>query len=246
MSAILGLITARGGSKGVPGKNIRPIGGRPLIEWTIESAFGAGELSHVVVSTDDGEIAAVAREAGASVPFVRPPALAEDDSSHVDVVEHALTWFMSEMGPDLSYVVLLQPTSPFRTAEDIDAAVRLAGETEANAVVSVCEASEHPYLCREQAEDGTLHDFIPCGIAYRRRQALPRVYHPNGAIYCIRPEVLVTRRTFFPAGTYPYVMPQERSLQIDTMWDLRVAELVMLDLMTMEVRDGTYDTVLPW
>ncbi len=225
---MLGLITARGGSKGVPRKNLCPVGGRPLIEWTIDAALKAGRLDRVVVSTDDPEIAQAARDAGGDTPFLRPAKLARDETPHIDVVLHALDW-LSERGDEYEYVALLQPTSPLRTSEDIDEAVGLAIRRSAEAVVSVVETHDHPYLTRRMNEDGTLSEFVRCDIAYPRRQDLPAAFALNGAVFVNRPESLKSCRSFCPHGALAYVMPPERSLQIDTPWDLRLVGLVLDD-----------------
>lgn len=223
----LGLITARGGSKGLPGKNVRMTAGKPLIAWTLEAALKAKSLDRTIVSTDDREIAETARRFGGEAPFMRPPELARDDSPHVDVVLHALAWLDEEQDFRPDYVVLLQPTSPLRTAEDIDGAVALARSKKADAVVSVCETHDHPYLVRRIAENGTLEEFLPCPLSYARRQDLPPAYALNGAIYVIRPSALVAARTFLPSSTQAFVMPADRSYQIDTAADLRWVEFVL-------------------
>jgi CMP-N,N'-diacetyllegionaminic acid synthase len=220
----LGLVTARGGSKGLPGKNVRVVGGKPLIAWTLEAAQNAAMLNRVVVSTDDREIAETARRCGAEVPFMRPAELAGDASPHVDVVLHALAWLDEREDYRPDYVVLLQPTSPLRTAEDIDAAVRLAWEKNSDAVVSVCATHDHPYLVRRLTGDGRLEEFVSCPLAYARRQDLPPAYALNGALYVSRPEAIRTAQTMCPAGALAYVMPPERSLQIDSAWELRMAD----------------------
>ena len=228
MTRVLGLITARGGSKGVPRKNLCPVGGRLLIDWTIDAALKAGRLDRVVVSTDDPEIAQAARNAGGDTPFLRPAELARDETPHIDVVLHALDW-LSERGDEYEYVVLLQPTSPLRTAADIDDAVDLAVRRDADAVVSVVETHDHPYLTRRMTEDGTLAEFVHCDIAYPRRQDLPAAYALNGAVFVNRRETLMGSGSFCPPGALAYVMPPERSLQIDTLWDLRLVGLVLDD-----------------
>jgi CMP-N-acetylneuraminic acid synthetase len=225
----LGLVTARGGSKGLPGKNLLPLAGKPLIAWTLEAARKARSLDRVIVSTDDPKIAETARQFGGEVPFMRPPELARDDSPHVDVVLHALAWLDEHKDDRPDYVVLLQPTSPFRTAEDIDAAVALAVGKNADAVVSVCEAHDHPYLTRRLSAGGALEEFFPCPIKYARRQDLQRAFALNGAIYIVRRTSFDQSRTLCPSGALAYLMPIERSLEIDTPWDLRIASLIMSD-----------------
>jgi len=229
MSDILGLVTARGGSKGIPRKNIVPLTGRPLIAWTIEAARLAQSVKRVIVSTDDPEIAAVAQAWGAEVPFMRPAELARDDSPHMDVVVHAIEWLMSNENWYPDYVLLLQPTSPLRMAEDIDAAVTLALQRDADGVVSVSEAPSHPYLIKRITEEGCLVNFLAKPEGYLPRQSFPPAYFVNGAIYLGRREVLLQKRTWYTQRTYAYVMPPERSLDIDTPWDLYLADLVLRD-----------------
>jgi len=226
---VIGLITARGGSKSIPGKNIRLLAGKPLIAWTIEAALQCKELSRVIVSTDDTKIAEVARQWGAEVPFIRPTELSQDDSPHISVVLHAIHWMEGKQGLCPDYVMLLQPTSPFRTVEDVRQAIKLAKDRQAVAVVSVCEAEKHPYLCKRILDDGTLSEFIKTEIGYLRRQALPPAHALNGAIYLNKRSSLIQDQTLLPAATIAYVMPQERSLDVDTPWDWHVADLILKD-----------------
>lgn len=208
---VLALVTARGGSKGLPRKNVLPAGGRPLIAWTIGAATGAEFVSRVAVSTDDDEIMEAARAWGADVPFQRPPALASDTAASIDVVLHAL-----EQLPGYDYVVLLQPTSPLRTAADIDAALRLAEASGAPACVSVCEAAQSPYWMYRLDGDGRLASLLESPVTASRRQDLPPVYVLNGAIYVARVDWLRETRSFLGTGCIAYPMPVERSLDIDT------------------------------
>lgn len=224
---IFGLITARGGSKGILRKNISPVAGKPLIAWTIEAAQNSKVLSRLIVSTDDEDIAAVAEDFNAEVPFRRPAELAQDNSPHTDVIVHAVKWLQAEQGNLPDYVMLLQPTSPCRTAKDIDRAGRLAIERRAEAVFSVYPTSAHPYLCKRIATDGTLTDFVNKPAGYLSRQNLPPAYALNGAIFLIRCE-LVFREAFWENLTVlPYIMPEERSLDIDTEWDLYLADTIL-------------------
>lgn len=231
---ILGLITARGGSKGLPRKNVLPLAGKPMIAWSIEAARASANLARVIVSTDDEEIAHVSRDWGAEVPFMRPTELARDDSTHFAVVQHAVEWVATHdhMYPD--YVLLLQPTSPLRTTEDIDASIELARQTQAPAIVSVCEADQHPYLVKRLAEDGSLADFVKTEIAYLRRQVLPVAYFVNGAIYLNQRTSLLETQQFLPPGTRPYIMPLQRSFDVDTSWDFHLAGLVLSDRLTTQ------------
>ena len=226
-SHVVGVITARGGSKSIPKKNIALLAGKPLIAWTIETALRSAALSRVIVSTNDIEIAEVAREWGAEAPFLRPAELARDDSPHIPVVVHAVEWLESHEDTRPDYVLLLQPTSPLRSVEDIDNAIRLGLEKDADSVVSVCQASSHPYLAKCLTADGRLQDFVPKPEGYLPRQALTPAYVVNGALYLARRDVLIEKQTFYTERTYAYVMPPERSLDIDTPWDLYLADLIL-------------------
>ena len=222
----LGIITARGGSKGVPGKNIKPLAGKPLICWTIEAALASNAIDSLVVSTDDAQIASIARECGAEVPFMRPAELATDASGSLDAILHALDWMKTHRGISPEWTLLLQPTSPLRTAEDITAAVALQRDKGADAVVSICESPHPVEWFRRLGPNGEL---LPLGMwdSPSRRQEAVKTYSLNGAIYLVRTEVLVRAKSFYPEGTIGYVMPPERSLDIDTPWDFHLANLVM-------------------
>lgn len=224
---VLGLVPARGGSESVPGKNLVEVGGRPLIAWTIEAANRAASIDRVVVTTDSEEIAAEARRCGAEAPFLRPEELARADTPGIEAVLHAVRWLEKQEGYRPDWVMLLQPTSPLREPEDIDGAVRLALEKRADAVVGVCDVTHHPYWAKAVAEDGRLVEFLTLDREYARRQDLPAVYGINGAIYAARRQVLLDRESFYTDRTWPWVMPPDRSLDVNIAWDVRVADLVL-------------------
>ncbi|HEY5755388.1 MAG TPA: acylneuraminate cytidylyltransferase family protein [Steroidobacter sp.] len=216
---VLAVITARGGSKGLPGKNIRPLAGRPLIGWTIEAAHQSSLIDRTVLSTDDEAIAVVARQCNCDVPFMRAPALAADDSSSMDVMLDAL-----DRVPGYDIAVLLQPTSPLRTAQDIDNAIRACISSGAPGCVSVCEAEESPYWMYVLDAEARMRPLLPDLNNARRRQDLPPVHVLNGAVYVSRVDVLRQERAFVVAGTVAYPMTRERSADIDTEQDLLIAE----------------------
>lgn len=226
---VLAIITARGGSKGIPRKNVKLLAGKPLIAWTIEAALECSGLSRTVVSTNDSEIAQICRKWGAEVPFMRPAKLALDNSPHMDAILHAVEWLMIHENWYPDYVMLLQPTSPLRTAQDIDAAVALAIQRNADGIVSVSEAPAHPYLIKGIKEDGSMFDFMKKPEGYLHRQSFAPAYVVNGAIYLARRDVLLTRHTWYTERTYAYIMPPERSLDIDTPWDFYLADLILRD-----------------
>jgi CMP-N-acetylneuraminic acid synthetase len=220
--AVLGLIPARGGSKGIHRKNIRTIAGKPLLTWTIEVALKAKGVDAVVVSTDDEEIAEIALSAGAMVPFMRPAALAADDTPGVDPVLHALGLL-----PQFNEVLLLQPTSPLRTAFDIEGVLALGNETGAPSIVTVCESEDHPDWMYRIDTTGRLEPLMRTQSA-KRRQDLPDVYTLNGAIYYARSEWLRKHRSFLGVETLGYLMPMERSIDIDNPLQWQLAELFLL------------------
>ena len=226
---MLAVIPARSGSKGLPHKNVRLLGGKPLIAYTIQAALGASSLDRAVVSTDDGEIAKVARNYGAETPFLRPKELAEDETLAEPVVAHALRWLEESENYLPDYVMLLQPTSPLRTSEDIDNCIEIALEKDADGVVSVCVPKHHPYLIKRLGDQGEIGDFLPLDRPYKRRQDMPPAYALTGAVYLVKRQILLERQTFYTDRTFPYIMPAERSMDIDTKWDLDLAEMILKD-----------------
>lgn len=227
MASVLGLVTARGGSKGVPRKNLRPVAGRPLIAWTLDAAKGSRRLTHVLVSTDDPEIVLAARGEGVEAPFLRPTEFAGDASPHIDVVLHALDWLRSNRGETYDYVCLLQPTSPLRTAQDIDGVIDLAVSREADAVVSISPSPVLPNLIYRMDADAALTPLLPPVQGYARRQDLPAAYVLNGAIYVNRAESLRRERSFAPPGALGFLMPADRSLDVDEEADLLAADAAL-------------------
>jgi CMP-N,N'-diacetyllegionaminic acid synthase len=223
---VLAVITARAGSRGVPRKNIYLVGGRPLIEWSIVAAQHAESVQRVVVSTDSEEIAAIARRCGAEVPWLRPHELARDETPGVDPVLHLVETFQQDEGYRPDFVMLLQPTSPLRTSSDIDAAVSLATSTGAEAVVSVCPVAQHPAWMKRIGARGELVD-SPDAEVLAPRQQLPSMFILNGAIYLTATTTLLRTRSFYAADTRAYVMPPERSLDVDTPWDMHLADLAL-------------------
>jgi CMP-N,N'-diacetyllegionaminic acid synthase len=216
--SVLAVITARGGSKGVPGKNVRMVAGKPLLGWTIDAARRSRYIDRLVLSTDDPQIMALATTLGCEAPFQRSAALATDAASSIDVVLDAI-----ERCPGHDYVVLLQPTSPLRTAEDIDGALEQCQARSAPACVSVCQATQSPYWMFT-LDGGVLAALLPQRTA-TRRQDLPAAYVLNGAVYVAQIEWLRESRAFIGAQTIAYEMPVERSVDIDNEFELRIAEL---------------------
>lgn len=225
-SDCVALITARGGSKRIPGKNTRPLCGRPLIGWTIEEALAVKRLRRVIVSTDCHEIAAASREAGAEIPYIRPAALSGDHSSHYDVIAHALDQLEKEEGRLPKLLCLLQPTSPLRSAADIDATIKLVESTNADCGFSASRATSHPALLY-RLERGRAQPYLPPQTAYLRSQDLEPLYQINGAVYVLRPASFRRRRTLLSGDPVVHVMPWERSVDVDEEYDLIVAEALL-------------------
>lgn len=224
---VLAVIPARAGSKRLPEKNLAELAGRPLIAWTICAALEAGFIQTVMVSTDSDRIAEASRRHGAEVPFLRPAELADDTASSVDVVLHALDAYQ-QRGQTFDYVLLLQPTSPLRTAQDIQAGWQLLRDKQADAVISVCEVEHSPLWSNRLPEDGSLAGFLRPEVLGKRSQDLPVHYRLNGALYLISVSRLMQERRFMlDQGAYALIMPRERSVDIDTSLDLKFASLML-------------------
>ena len=225
---IIAVIPARGGSKRLPGKNLRPLAGKPLIAWSIEAALASNCIDRVIVSTEDDDIAEAARRYGADVPFKRPLKLAGDEVMTPPVIRHAVEAMSADLPSSIEFVLTLQATSPLRTGEDIDEVVRIARSNDADAVISIAKASIHPRHGRVIDSQGRLvpvaefESLLP--LPYQQENA---VYYPNGAIYLSTIDSLFAHDTLFPPGTFPYVMDDIRSVDIDTEWDFLIAEYAL-------------------
>lgn len=225
---ILALIPARGGSKRLPRKSVLPLQGKPLIAWTIEAALRCSAIDEVCVSTDDPEIRDVSLSHGAKVPFLRPTALASDTASSADVALHALDFYQQETGVSYDILILLQPTAPLRTTGDIEAALTLYFDRDARNVVSVCETDHSPLWCNTLPPDGSLGGFLRADLKRTRSQDLPTYYRVNGSIYIVDVAEFRTHKEFFlDDDSYAYIMPRERSIDIDDRLDLLFAEAAM-------------------
>lgn len=221
--SVLAIVTARGGSKGIPGKNIMEIAGRPLIQWSIDAAHASRYVDRLILSSDDAAIIEVARKGGCEVPFVRDASLATDEASSIDVLVDALQRVSGH-----HIVVLLQPTSPLRTAADVDGTIARLMESKASACVTVREAEEHPYWTFRFGADGRLERFAePDGGMPQRRQDLPQAWCLNGAVYAAHVDWFLRNRTFLSAETVGFPMPAERSLDVDTFEDIEKLNLLL-------------------
>jgi CMP-N,N'-diacetyllegionaminic acid synthase len=225
---VLAVIPARGGSKGVPRKNIRLVCGKPLIAYTIETARAAGVFYRVIVSSDDQEIIAVSREYGADVPFVRPSELAQDETPMVPVIRHAVEFIEDKDEVILDYVCVLQPTEPLRTVNDIRAAIRKILDTGADSVISVCRMDDlHPVFMKRIENDRLLPFCLPEPEGLRRQDVSPPAYVRNGVVYVAKRDVLMKRNSLYGEDCRPYVMPPESYLTVDTELQLRLVELLL-------------------
>lgn len=227
MSQVLGLVPARGGSKGVPGKNIRPLAGRPLLEYTARVARASGVIDRLVLSTDSPEIAEVGRRAGLDVPFLRPAALAADDTPMLPVVRYTLDG-LAEQGWTPEILVILQPTSPLRRAEHIRDAVTILRETQADSVVTVVEVPRHlspDYVMR--IEDGRLRTFLPEGAKVTRRQDARQAYSRDGTVYACWTRTITRFGNIYGEECRPLVVDAQDSLSIDSPADWDAAERML-------------------
>lgn len=221
---ITSIITARGGSKGIPRKNIKLLNGKPVIAYSIEASTSNNLIKNTFVTTEDKEIAEISKKFNAEV-IKRPDELAQDNSTSVDVILHALDYLEDKSKlPDI--FVLLQPTSPLRSSNDITNAIELFKENECRGLVSVC-AQDHGGMLNLSIDDGYLNHVSDKNHFQIRRQDLPQLYYPNGAIYITTPESMRKSKTFFPEKTIPYIMPQERSIDLDSEFDFKFAEFLL-------------------
>ncbi len=227
---ILSLIPARGGSKGLPRKNVRLLLGKPLIAWTIEQALKSKYLDKIIVSTDDEQIAEISKRYGAEVPFMRPKELAKDESLTIDVILHALNWF-EERGEKFDYLALLEPTSPLRKINDIDNSIKklIDNEIYSDSLVSVGKLSlEHPFVSKKIDENGYIKVFYETEdpLITRRQELLP-AYFPYGVIYLSKISTLRKYKTFYQEKTIPFFIERWQNYEVDDIWDFIVIEAIM-------------------
>ena len=232
---MLAIIPARGGSKGLPGKNIKPLLGKPLIAYAVEAALKSKYIDRVIVSTDDEEIARVAREAGAEVPFMRPAELASDTATAVDVYIHATEFMMNQTGEPIEKFMVLLPTAPLRTVDHIDAAVEAFNEKGCDTLISVTEAETPPSWYMNMDGRGCISNsgFGMKGAIVNNRQVNDAYYIPNGAIYILDYKLLKEKRTYYSDNTYGFVMSRLESIDIDNIDDFEYAEFLMKKKMSL-------------
>ena len=227
--SVIAIIPARAGSKGLPGKNIRDLCGKPLIGWTIEAGLKSKYIDVVAVSTESQDIARVARNFGAATPFMRPPELATDEATSYEVTKHMLDCYQAECNASFDYTVLLEPTSPLRDSNDIDRALEKLTETsQAKSIVGIAKTEgQNPAFLVKVRADATLVEFIDGGMRHIRRQDVEDVYFIEGSIYISETSKLLERKTFYHEKTIGYILPKWKSLEIDDEVDFIMVEALM-------------------
>ena len=222
---ILALIPARGGSKGIPNKNIIDLCGKPLIQYSIDTALSCAYIDDVVVSTDSQNIADIAIAAGAQVPFLRPACLATDTAKTIDCMLYTIQE-LSSQGKNYDYVILLQPTQPIRTPQQLEEALTLLIDNNQSSLVSVCPVEEHPILMRTIDKQGHLNSLLKINSTVRR-QDFPAVYKVNGSIYINKIDEHFNKDTSLNDNILPYIMDRSFSIDIDSLSDLKKAEKII-------------------
>ncbi|MCT4619056.1 MAG: acylneuraminate cytidylyltransferase family protein [Marinisporobacter sp.] len=223
----LAIIPARSGSKGLKDKNIKELNRKPMIAYSIEAALKSKVFDYIIVSTDSKKYAEISQEYGANVPFLRPDNLSNDEASSIDVIEHTILE-LEKRGQIFDYFMLLQPTSPLRTKEDILESIKLVFEKKANSIVSVCETEHSPLWCNILDEKLNLDNFLNKDLV-GRRQALPTYYRLNGAIYLSKIDYFIKCRDFYKEKSYAYIMDKKNSIDIDDIIDFKIAKALLND-----------------
>lgn len=232
---MIAFIPARGGSKGVPGKNIKDLCGKPLIAYTIEAALKAEGIDRVIVTTDDEDIARVAKEYGVQVPFMRPDYLASDTSSAIDVYLHATEWVMEETGEKIDKFMVLLPTVPLRNETHIDEAIAQFKADGATTLISFAEAEVPASWYHVTDDNGRVHNAgFGGGVTMSNRQNNQTYIVPNGAIYILDYDLLKNERTYYCDNTVAYVMAREDSVDIDYPMDFEIARCLMTARLAQE------------
>ena len=226
---MLAIIPARGGSKGVQKKNIRLLGGKPLIQWTIEAAMHATSIDRVILSTDDDEIAEVCKPLEVEIPFMRPKELAQDDSLAIDNYIYTIDRLNNEFHENIEEFVVLLPTSPLRTPEDIDGAIKLFQEKDADSVISCVEMTHPPFWAKRIIHDARIESYfsVDPGMLNKNRQDLDAAYIPNGSIFVFKYSLLKEKYNYYSDKTYSYIMNRERSVDIDSILDFNYVEYLI-------------------
>jgi len=226
--SFLAIIPARGGSKRLPGKNIMPLNGKPLICWTFEAANKSKYISDIAISSDCSEIIETVKKCGAEVHFKRPKEIATDSASTIEVILHTIAFYKKELNKVYDYIILLQPTSPLRKTMHIDESIDLLFSKNADAIISVCETEHSPLWCNTLRDDLNLDNFLSPDVINKRSQDLQTYYRINGAIYiCKTEKVEAEKKLFLDKNVFAYVMPKNASIDIDDEMDFKLAELLV-------------------
>jgi len=224
----LAIIPARGGSKGLPSKNIKMICGKPLIAWTIEAGLKSKYLDEVMVTTDYQKIADVAKEFGASTPFLRPNDLASDTATSFEAIEHAIDFYRKKLNQEFDLVVLLEPTSPLRIANDIDTAIEMLMNSTAESIVGICRTEDqNPAFLTYKDENNFIRGYETTEMKVLRRQDINDVYFFEGTVYISETNALLHKKTFYHNKTIGYEVPKYKSLEIDDIYDFVMVEAIM-------------------
>jgi len=224
----LAIIPARGGSKGLPGKNIKELCGKPLIAWSIEAGLKSKYIDELVVSTDYQDIADIAKEYGANVPFLRPDYLASDTATSFDAVKHTIDYYKNELNKEFDYIVLLEPTSPLREYTDIDNAIEQLLKSSANSIVGISKTEDqNPAFLINKDQNNYLSGYENKDMKVLRRQDINDVYFFEGTVYISNIEILVEKKTFYHKNTIGYEVPKYKSLEIDDIDDFIMVEALM-------------------
>ncbi|WP_028862343.1 cytidylyltransferase domain-containing protein [Psychromonas aquimarina] len=223
---VLAIIPARGGSKRLPRKNILSLAGKPLIAWSIDAAIGSQIFDQIIVNTDNSEIAEIAEQFGATVPFLRPEALASDTASSIDVIKHTLLWYL-EKGVHFTEVVLLQATSPLRNSNDIKEAFDIYTGKAASSVLSVCEVDHPTQWCNTLDDSLSMNNFVKESKRKSRSQDFDKEFRLNGAIYIWNVEQFLTQNAAIIEPSFASIMPRIRSIDIDEEIDFKIAQCLL-------------------
>ena len=224
----LAIIPARGGSKGLPGKNIKELCGKPLIAWSIEAGLNSQYLDEVVVSTDYQDIADISKQYGASAPFLRPDCLANDTATSFDAIKHTIDYYKNELNKEFDYIVLLEPTSPLRESKDIDFSIEDLINSNANSIVSIGKTEDqNPAFLVNMNNKRYISGYEDKAMSIKRRQDILDVYFFEGSIYISKITSLLENKTFYHEETIGYLFPKYKTLEIDDIDDFIMVEAIM-------------------
>lgn len=225
---VIAIIPARGGSKGLPGKNIKELCGKPLIAWSIEAGLASQYIDEVMVTTDSEEVAGIARDFGATVPFIRPAELASDTATSFDTVKHAIDFYQNALNKTFDYIVLLEPTSPLRESGDIDGMIEkiISVETQFDAIVSLGEAHLHPSIMKK-TDGSKIEPFCKELIMATRRQDNAIAYFPYGVAYIVKTKTFFEEKSFYPCRTTHKIIKRYQCYEIDDIYDFLAIENIM-------------------